>query len=151
VSEFEWRNEMRKLNGPVEPARDLWPAIESRIAAMPNRRSRRPLAVSIAAGLLIACGALFFGWRLQTAAPTDSPVIAANPPATNTPIKRKHADAELAQPAHPVLAAAALDLDDASATIQEALEQRPDAVFLVGLLNRTNGQRMRLLKQSYAG
>ena len=30
-TEFEWRNEMRKLGGAVEPARDLWPAIHARI------------------------------------------------------------------------------------------------------------------------
>ena len=49
------------------------------------------------------------------------------------------------------IAAAAQDLDSASADLQQALEQRPDAVFLVGLLNRTNGQRMRLLREPYAG
>ena len=69
---------------------------------------------------------------------------------TEGSIKHKH-QVEFAQPAHPTLAAATLDLNDASTNIQEALEQRPDAVFLVGLLNRTNSQRLRLLKQSYAG
>jgi uncharacterized protein YlxW (UPF0749 family) len=53
-----------------------------------------------------------------------------------------------AQPANPALAEAAQDLDGASAQLQQALEQQPDAVFLVGMLNRTNGQRMRLLQQS---
>ena len=151
MSEFEWRSEIRKLSGAVEPARDLWPTIEARIAALPNRRSRRPLIFSMAAGLLVACGAMVFAWRLHTAAPVESPTVASTAAVTNVPNKHKHARADLAQPAHPVLAAASLDLDDASADIQEALEQRPDAVFLVGLLNRTNGQRMRLLKQSYAG
>jgi hypothetical protein len=151
MSEFEWRSEMRKLSGAVEPARDLWPTIEARIAALPNRRSRRPLIFSMAAGLLVACGAMVFAWRLHTTAPVESPAVASTTAVTNAPNKHKHARADLAQPAHPVLAAASLDLDDASADIQEALEQRPDAVFLVGLLNRTNGQRMRLLKQSYAG
>lgn len=150
MSEFEWRSEMRKLGGPIEPARDLWPTIESRIAALPNRRSRRPLILSMAAGLLVACGAAVFAWRLHTVTPVASPNV-ASVAANDVPNKRKRADADFAQPAHPTLASAALDLNDASADIQEALEQRPDAVFLVGLLNRTNGQRMRLLKQSYAG
>jgi len=150
MSEFEWRSEMRKLGGAIEPARDLWPTIEARIAALPNRRSRRPFIFSVAAALLVACGAAVFAWRLHTATPVVSPAV-ASATVTNVPNKHKHAQADLAQPAHPVLAAASLDLDDASADIQEALEQRPDAVFLVGLLNRTNGQRMRLLKQSYAG
>jgi hypothetical protein len=148
MSEFEWRSEMRKLGGPVEPARDLWPSIESRIAELPNRRSRRPLVFSIAAAILVACGALVFAWQLRSSTPAPVQIVAST---TDVSTKRKHADADVAQPAHPALAAAALDLDDASTNIQEALEQRPDAVFLVGLLNRTNGQRLRLLKQSYAG
>lgn len=148
MSEFEWRSEMRKLGGPVEPARDLWPTIESRIAALPNRRSHRPFGFSIAAAVLVACGALVFAWQLRTSTPAPVPIVASS---TDVAIKHKHADSDVAQPAHPALAAAALDLDDASTNIQEALEQRPDAVFLVGLLNRTNGQRLRLMKQSYAG
>jgi hypothetical protein len=148
MSEFEWRSEMRKLGDPVEPTRDLWPSIESRIAALPNRRSRRPLVFSIAAAMLVACGALVFAWQLRTSTPAPVQIVAST---TDVTTKHKHADADVAQPAHPALAAAALDLDDASTNIQEALEQRPDAVFLVGLLNRTNGQRLRLMKQSYAG
>ena len=148
MSEFEWRSEMRKLGGPVEPVRDLWPSIESRIAALPNRRSARPFGFSIAAAVLVACGALVFAWQLRDSPPAPVPMVAST---TNITPKHKRIDADVVQPAHPALAAAALDLDDASATIQEAFEQRPDAVFLVGLLNRTNGQRLRLIKQSYAG
>jgi hypothetical protein len=151
MSEFEWRSEMRKLSGAIEPARDLWPAIEARIAALPNRRSRRPLIFSMAAALLVACGAAVSAWRLHTVAPVSPPDVVATAAVTDVPNKHKHAETDLVQPAHPTLAAAALDLNDASADIQEALEQRPDAVFLVGLLNRTNSQRMRLLKRSYAG
>ena len=151
MSEFEWRSEMRKLGGAIEPARDLWPSIEARIAMLPNRRSRRPLIFSMAAALLVACGAAVFAWRLHIAAPAVSPDVASVAAVTNVANKHKHAQADLPQPAHPALAAAALDLNDASEDIQEALEQRPDAVFLVGLLNRTNSQRLRLLKQSYAG
>jgi hypothetical protein len=151
MSEFEWRNEMRKLGGSVEPARDLWPAIGARIAMLPNRRSRRPLILSLAASLLVACGAVIFAWRLHTTAPAAAPNVVSVATVTEGSIKHKHAQVDFAQPAHPTLAAATLDLNDASTDIQEALEQRPDAVFLVGLLNRTNSQRLRLLKQSYAG
>jgi hypothetical protein len=57
-----------------------------------------------------------------------------------------------AVPADPALAASAQNLDDASAQLQDALEQRPDAVFLVGLLNRTNAMRLRLMRKSpYSG
>ena len=53
MSEFEWRSEMRKLGGSVEPARDLWPTIEAKIAMLPNRR--KPPAVDPFAGSELAC------------------------------------------------------------------------------------------------
>ena len=57
-----------------------------------------------------------------------------------------------AVPADPALVASAQNLDDASAQLQDALEQRSDAVFLVGLLNRTNAMRLRLMRKSpYSG
>ncbi len=149
MSEFEWRNGMRKLGGPVEPSRELWPDIESRIVAIPvQRRSRFP-AFAVAATMLVACGAALFAWRLQTATIQTAPTVAAPVVAASRPVINV-VDSDNPAP-HKVLAAAADDLDDASTNIQQALEQRPDAVFLVGLLNRTNSQRLRVLKQSYAG
>jgi hypothetical protein len=44
----------------------------------------------------------------------------------------------------PRLVGAAVVLDSAHAELEQALEQRPDAVFLVSLLNRTNARRMKL-------
>jgi hypothetical protein len=44
----------------------------------------------------------------------------------------------------PRLAGANIVLDAAHSELQHALEQHPDAVFLVSLLNRTNAQRMKL-------
>jgi hypothetical protein len=137
-NEFEWRNEMRKLEGPVQPARDLWPQIQAGIAMAPARRSHWP-RFAAAAALLVACGSGAVAWRvLHTAA---EPAL---DPSARTAL-------DWAQPANTSLAAAAQDLDGASAQLQQALEQRPDAVFLVGLLNRTNNQRMRLLQAPRAG
>jgi hypothetical protein len=138
-NEFEWRSQMRKLGGAIEPARDLWPAIQARIAATPARRRGMLPGLAIAATLLVGLGAATFAWRAPT-----------------LHVKKAAPDVEFAaqampdgiMPDHPVLAAAAQDLDDASTQLQQALEQRPDAVFLVGLLNRTNSQRLRLLRQS---
>ncbi|MFT3791263.1 MAG: hypothetical protein QM741_09310 [Rudaea sp.] len=136
--EFQWRNQMRKLDRAVEPARDLWPQIEARIAtpATPRRQWRRPaFAIAIAASVLVVAGAAFTAVHLRHAEPALAQV--ALPTAL-----------DWAKPADPRLADAAQDLDKASADLQAALEARPDAVFLVGMLNRTNAQRMRLMRQS---
>ena len=144
-NEFEWRNQMRKLDGAVEPARDLWPDLAARIAAQQPRRARfQRLALAIAATLIVAVAS---GLLVQRMLP-HRPAVADNGGADTIP----RPALEWAQPDNPMLAAAAQDLDGASAQLQQALEQHPDAVFLVGMLNRTNGQRMRLLQQSpYAG
>ena len=134
-NEFQWRAQMRKLATPAEPAHDLWPQIQARIALAAQRRSRWP-AFAAAAGVLLACGGGVLAWHAHTAAPQLDPDA--------------RTALDWAQPSNPKLAAAARDLDSASAQLQQALEQRPDAVFLVGLINRTNGQRMRLLQAANA-
>ena len=145
MSEFEWRNGMRKMGGPIEPSRDLWPDIEAHITAMPQpRRSRMP-EFAIAATLLVACASALIIWQMRGTQPVPPPVVAV----VQKPVINRIDSDDVAP--HKVLTNAADDLDDASSSIQQALEQRPDAVFLVGLLNRTNGQRMRVLKQSTAG
>ena len=142
-NEFEWRSGMRKLGGSIDPARDLWPTIAAQIAARSTvRQNRLQIAFAIAATLVIAFGAGLVAqrgnWQTLNA---DSRVAATAPTAM-----------DWAQPRDAKLAAAARGLDDASAQLQQALEQHPDAVFLVGLLNRANGQRMRLMRQqSYTG
>ena len=133
-SEFQWRNELRKLGGPVEPAHDLWTQIQLRIAQQPRREARWP-RLAAAAMFLVVCGTL--SWQLHDVEPElDASARTA---------------LDWAQPTNPLLTAAAQDLDGASAQLQQALEQRPDAVFLVGLLNRTNNQRMRLMQAPRAG
>jgi hypothetical protein len=136
-NEFQWRNELRKLAGPAQPSRDLWPDIQSRLAAEPRRRARWPL-LAAAAVLLVALGAGVLAWRMHAPAPPQLDASARTA-------------LDWSQPNNPTLAAAAQDLDGASAQLQQALEQRPDAVFLVGLLNRTNSQRMRLMQGPNAG
>ena len=139
-TEFQWRSQMRQLGGGVEPAHDLWPGIAAQIATRATRQSRLQIAFALAATLVIALGAGLVAQRgnWQT---LDSHTAALAPTAM-----------DWARPHDARLAAAARDLDDASAQLQQALEQHPDAVFLVGLLNRANGQRMRLMKQqSYTG
>ncbi len=150
MSEFEWRNGMRKVGGPVEPERDLWPDIASRISAVAqDKRSSRLPTFAIAAGVLVACGAVLFAWQLQDKPVQQQPTLAANTPVPKRVINNVVENDEHAP--RKVLANASDELNDASASIQQALEQRPDAVFLVNLLNKTNSQRLRVMKKSYAG
>ena len=160
-NEFLWRNQMRKQAEAVEPARDLWPAIAARLnaTATSHRRSRRSRIgwLAIAATLVVAGGAGLTAWRWQRAVPIPAPVamtatdvqqVAAQPVANSGAPAPELTALDWAVPDDPMLAASAQNLDNASAQLQDALEQRPDAVFLVGLLNRTNSMRLRLLRKS---
>jgi len=151
MSEFEWRNGMRKVGGPVEPGRDLWPDIAAKISAVPQEKRRLRLPTfAIAAGVLVACGAVLFAWQLQNKPVPQQPTTLA----VNTPVSKRVINNVVENDEHAprkVLANASDELNDASTSIQQALEQRPDAVFLVNLLNKTNSQRLRVMKKSYAG
>ena len=147
--EFQWRSQMRGLNTPEPPARDLWPELSARIAQQPRlapRRNWRRGFAAIAAALVVASGAGLLAYRLdpKVAPSVSTPEIGATQNAAPAP----RTALDWAVPADPRLVAAAQDLDKASADLQAALEARPDAVFLVSMINRTNAQRMRLLRQS---
>jgi hypothetical protein len=148
MSEFEWRNGMRKIGGSVEPERDLWPDIAAKISAIPQQRRSRFPAFAIAATLLVACGAALFAWQMQTQPVAPPPRVATTAPVAKPVINVVENDDHAPRK---VLANASDELSDASTSIQQALEQRPDAVFLVNLLNKTNSQRLRVMKKSYAG
>jgi hypothetical protein len=127
--------------------------------AASHRRSRRSQIgwLAIAATLVVAGGAGLTAYRWQRAVRVPAPVAvtaADLPPVAVQPVASTSAPApeltalDWAVPDDPALAATAQNLDNASAQLQDALEQRPDAVFLVGLLNRTNSMRLRLLRKS---
>lgn len=143
--EFAWRHQLRQLRENSEPQRDLWPSIAARIAVRPATQRWR-MGLGLAAVLAMACGAGVLGWRsLPHGASTTT---------ASTLVRAGNVDSAplaWAVPADPVLAAAAHDLDSANVELRQALETHPQAVFLVGLLNRTNVQRMRLLQQASAG
>lgn len=144
-NEFAWRNELRKLGGDAQPQRDLWPQIAARIAVRPAT-SRWRMGLGLAATVLVAAGVSALAWRSQSA---NTISIAAMMPAHGaTGLAADNAPLAWAVPDNPALAAASRDLDGASVQLQQALEEHPQAVFLVGLLNRTNAQRMRLLRQA---
>ncbi len=150
MNDFEFQRRLRELNVPRIPSSDLWPAIAERIGSadigLPVAGRRRGwLPVAAAAGVLLAIvGAAL----LQDLPRRESAPGAVATTSTSTQdfriSPRAARDAARVHGSDPRLAGAVLVLDAAHDELAEALERRPDAVFLVSLLNRTNTQRMKL-------
>jgi hypothetical protein len=152
MNDFEMQRRLRGMNGERTPRSDLWPGIAARIAAAeadavmatPRRRFRLPLAVAAAVLLAISAGVLLQDHR----EPASMPVAVA--PSTTDRHEsmrispREAADIARTRGSDPRVLGASLVLDSAQDELAQALEQRPDAVFLVSLLNRTHAQRMKL-------
>jgi hypothetical protein len=147
MNDFEIQRDLRQMNTPRMPQTDLWPGIAARIAAaeaQPARSVRRPwLPFAAAASLLLAIGA---GVALLQMQPRDDATLgASNTMPMPSRVSPKDArEFSRAPGGDPRLVGAAVVLDSAHAELEQALEQRPDAVFLVSLLNRTNARRMKL-------
>ncbi len=148
MNDFELRRELRELRGSREPQRDLWPQIAKQIAGsaqpvhVPSRR-RWPLAV--AASLAIAVAAGVFSLTLQDRGERKVNTDIASPSKLNVGQQIQRAR-ELAASGDPRLASAEVVLDAASQELDHALQQQPDAVFLVGLINRTHAQQRKLAR-----
>lgn len=149
MNDFELRRELRELRGPREPQHDLWPQIARQIAAssqaqsMPIRRRRWPLA--IAAAVAMAVGAGVFSLALQDHTERTASIETASRSGLNVSEQIQRAR-ELAASGDPRLASAEVVLDVASQELDLALQQQPDAVFLVGLINRTHAQQRKLAR-----
>jgi hypothetical protein len=149
MTEFEIQRKLRAMNAPRHPERDLWPAIASRIesgSAMPapaaTRRRWMPLAAAAGTVLAIVGSLTFFALRDRVDAPVSDDYAMTPRIERITPAQAR--EQALRTGEDPRLAGANIVLDAAHSELQQALEQHPDAVFLVSLLNRTNAQRMKL-------
>ena len=152
--EFQWRRQMRDLGGAVQPQRDLWLDIATRIAAeqavvaaapaVPRRRWALPFAAaaSVLLGLLVT--AL---WHTQSQNPPAQIAAQDTPAAVMDQVNKQFKQVRTQDPR---LVAAAVELDAAAEQIEQMLQQQPDAVFLVGLLNRTNERRLKLARMGLA-
>jgi hypothetical protein len=150
MTEFEIQRNLRAMNAPRMPGRDLWPSIAARIetqsatpSALPvTRRHWIPLAAAASTLLAIAGGLLVYTLRDRAAPSSTSDYTSAirieriSPQQARDQAQRTGED--------PRLAGANIVLDAAHSELQQTLDQHPDAVFLVSLLNRTNAQRMKL-------
>jgi hypothetical protein len=149
MTEFEIQRNLRAMNAPRLPERDLWPAIAARIgageASAPRATHRHWLSLAAAAStvLAIAGSLVFFALNDRSASPSDTDDYAMT-----THFQRispsEARDQALRSGQDPRLAGANIVIDAAHSELQAALEQHPDAVFLVSLLNRTNAQRMKI-------
>ncbi|QBB69510.1 hypothetical protein ELE36_03460 [Pseudolysobacter antarcticus] len=165
MNEFEWQRQLRTLAQPREPQNDLWANIAAGISAQQQSARRvSPMrwAWAAVAILCVGLGSVFVAQQYMTqndpsniagvAAPTTSAMpiaaTASSDGSDHLAPRLSRTALDWASPSERHLSGAARELDSATAELQQAMEMRPDAVFLVGLLNRTNAQRMRLTRLS---
>lgn len=166
---IRWR--LRQLTRELEPARDLWPAIAAAIgsskarvvnassAAIASRKSASRQSRTrwlrwtsgIAAALLFASVGLSLVKpnllrSLHAPRSSEHQLVLKEADAI-----RKHYKAELAQfrdvPVPVDFASALRELDASADGIRQALDSRPDAVFLLGQLRHTYARRLELTQR----
>lgn len=131
MNELDYLRQMRSLNRPVVPHRDLWAGIESRLdeaavpASAPRHRARPWLMAAAIAGVAVLGG----GLGLHLVAPVSDGAVAT---------------IDTWKPADPRLAGAAVELDAARMELTQAMQDSPDSAALQRLLLRTERQRDRL-------
>jgi hypothetical protein len=101
---------------------------------------RRWLPLGIAAALALAMGTGIALLAIEQPSRSD---MAEVPLSVREQIERAR---ELALTGDPRLASAEVVIDTATGELEQALQQQPDAVFLVGLINRTHAQRRKLAR-----
>ena len=152
MNEFELRRELRGLRSDREPGQDLWPQIARRlqtgessgVGSIPRRR-RHWLPLSAAAAIAVSLSAGIFSMAMQGQAFVASADSSERAPSVSVQHQIERAR-ELALTVDPRLAGAEIVVDAANAELEEALRQQPDAVYLVGLINRTHAQRRKLAR-----
>ncbi|KAF1008045.1 MAG: hypothetical protein GAK28_01522 [Luteibacter sp.] len=131
MNELDYLRQMRSLNRPVTPHRDLWASIDARLdEARPatttrHRRARPWMMAAAIAGVAVLGGGI--GLHLVAPTPIDDMAVA---PAW--------------KPADPRLAGAAIQLDATRMELNQAMREAPDSAALQRLLLRTERQRERL-------
>ena len=153
MNEFELRRELRGLRTDREPGQDLWVQIAGRLQTeesavqQPAQKKRRHnwLPLSVAAAIAVSLSAGIFSMAMQESAFVASPASIGT--SENVSVQNQIERArELATTVDPRLAGAEVVVDAANAELEEALRQQPDAVYLVGLINRTHAQRRKLAR-----
>ena len=149
MTDFEIQRKLRAMNAPRMPGHDLWPAIAARIesapqASAPRATRRRWIPFAAAAGFVLVVAASLVTFTLRERAPASSDIDYAMTTRVERISPQQAREEALRTGQDPRIAGANIVLDAAHSELQQALEQHPDAVFLVSLLNRTNAQRMKI-------
>jgi len=136
-----------------QPAADLWPAIELRIA--PARRFALPMAAAaLLAGVAIAVRLFlppapspgFPGVTARTAAESAAEMDQGYRDALLAVLEREGPMPQTGDRAH-MARADFQQIDIAQRDIRRALEAQPEAAYLVSLLAQTHAQRMELVQE----
>ena len=149
MNDFELRRQLRELRTPREPQNNLWPLIARQIAApgqattgSVRRRFRLPWALAASLAMVISAGVSFLAVQEHTTSASIANDLGQRPDVSQQ-IQRAR---ELARSGDPRLASAEVVLESASSELDLALQQQPDAIFLVGLINRTHAQQRKLAR-----
>lgn len=144
------RLQLRGLRRDIGPQADLWPSIEQRIAQAPRESSRargrgvrRLLPWALAASFLLALG---FTWRMNLA-PEPQPLIRQHAMVMAQDYRSALQQLDQA-PIHPEIKPALDDLDHSAAQILSALDDHPEARFLLDQLRRTYARRLELTQRA---
>ena len=152
---------LKDLKRDVSPEADLWPGIAARIASTPQQTVGAPQQVNrqrfapwaMAASLLLAVG---FVWQLlpnpdqgaalQSAALQADPLIRKQ--AVSMTFEYERALAKMGQTnTGPEMHAALEDLDHSAQMILTAIDNNPEARFLLDQLRRTYARRLQLTQR----
>ncbi|HEX7803295.1 MAG TPA: hypothetical protein VF471_11135 [Pseudoxanthomonas sp.] len=149
------RWQLRGLRRDQEPQADLWPGIAARIAVTPQQapaaskqRARRFAPWAMAASLLLAVGVV---WQMmpttQPQAPVGNPMVRQQAVSMALDYERAFARLEQAD-THPELHGAFGELDRSAAQILSAIDNDPNATFLLEQLRRTYARRLQLTQRA---
>lgn len=146
MNEFELQRQLRGLREPIAPRRDLWSGIESRID--PSKRqpvvpARRRWPMALAASLFVGVLSSVALFSMHTEMQNETTVAASRGESVKVRIERAR---QQARSGDPRLAGSEVVLDSAISELETALQQQPDATFLVGLINRTHAQQRRIAR-----
>lgn len=164
MDELEYRRLLKTLPHAIEPDRDLFPGIAARLEARATARTQRRGLFPFAAAAGFTAVAIAAGWiALQRLPSADVPTASV---AESAPMMLREARAlraefdaaliagtsdrwtQLREQSDPRFVAAWTELDAAEAELSEALEQDPDARFLLNRLKQVQEQRLHLTQKA---
>lgn len=161
MDELEYRRLLKALPHAIEPDRDLFPGIAARLEARSVAKSHRRGLFPFAAAAGFTAVAIAAGWLAVQQWPNgevalavrESPAVLREARALRTEYDAAlvagtaNQWAQLREQADPRFVAAWTELEAAEAEITTALEQAPDARFLLNRLQQVQEQRLHLTQK----